>query len=100
MVAKRSFTAPQQAAQTALDVENTISLSGVLHTLDHVITDVIWPEARKQGKGTEFINTHPIVTLFLHKLTTLNGSECFCSACVANYSRATAEVEAIVKGVR
>jgi len=51
------------------------------------------------GRGTEFVNTHPIVTLFLHKLMTLNQSECFCSACVASYSRASSEVEALAKEV-
>jgi hypothetical protein len=89
-----------QAAQTALEVQDAINLSGVLHTLDEIVSDVIWPEARKLGKGTAYVNTHPIVTLFLHKLASLNHSECFCSECIASYARANAEVEKIAKGVR
>ena len=43
--------------------------------------------------------THPIVTLFLHKLTSLNGCECFCSECINGYGKATAEVEKIAGGL-
>ncbi len=82
----------QQAAQTALDVQNAVNLSGVLHSLDEIVSTVLWEAARKQGKGTKYVNQHAIVTLFLHKLTSLNGCECFCSD---RYSRATAEVERI-----
>lgn len=88
----------QQAAQTALEAQNAVNLSGVLHSLDEII-EVLWAEARKQRKGTEYVNTHPIVTLFLHKLSSLNGCECFCSQCTASYSRATAEVEKIATGL-
>ncbi len=98
-MAKRIKPDLRWAAQTALDVQNAINLSGVLHTLDQIVTDVLWPEARKLGKGTEFVNTHCIVTLFLHKLMTLNASECFCSSCVGNFTRASAEVADIAKGV-
>src|SRR5258706_12064663 len=87
------------AAQTALDVQNAVNLSGVLHSLDEIVSTVLWPEARKLGKGTEYVNTHAIVTLFLYKLMALNASECFCSACVANFTRASAEVTIIAKGV-
>lgn len=97
-MAERSLL--QQAAQTALDVQNAVNLSGVLHSLDEIVRDVLWSEARKQGRGTEYVNTHPIVTLFLHKLTSLNGCECFCSECIASYSRANAEVEKLAKAVQ
>jgi hypothetical protein len=89
----------QQAARTALEVQNAFNLSGVVHSLDNIVTNVIWPEARKFGKGTEYVNTHPIVSLFLHKLTSLNGCECFCSECIGNYGRALAEVEKIATGL-
>ena len=61
----------QQAAQEALDVQNACNLSGVAKSFADVL-DAIWTEARKQGKGTDFVNTHPIVTLFLSKLVSLN----------------------------
>ena len=98
-MAKRIKPDLRWAAQTALDVQNAINLSGLLHTLDQIVTDVLWPEARKLGKGTEFVNTHCVVTLFLFKLMALNASECFCSACVANFTRTSAEVAIIAKGV-
>ena len=94
-MAESSSTALRQAAQTALEIQNAVNLSGVVHSLDEIVTNVLWPEARRQGKGTKYVNTHSIVTLFLHKLTSLNGSECFCSECINGYSRATAEVERI-----
>lgn len=96
MIAQRSL---QQAAQTTLDVQNAVNLSGVIHTLDQIVTDVIWSEARRLGKGTEFVNSHPIITLFLHKLASLNGGECFCSQCIATYSRATTAVQKIAEGM-
>jgi len=85
----------QQAARTALEVQNASNLSGVLHSLDEIVSNVLWPEAHRQAKGTDYVNTHAIVTLFLHKLTSLNGCECFCSECVGSYSHAMAEVEKI-----
>ena len=89
----------QQAARTALEVQDASNLSGVVHSLDEIVTNAIWPAARRQGKGTEYVNTHPIVELFLHKLTSLNNSDCFCSACVSKYSHATAECEKIATGL-
>jgi hypothetical protein len=87
------------AAKSALDIQNAVNLSGVLHSLDQIITDVIWPEARRLGRGTAYVNAHPIVTLFLKKLVSLNNNECFCSGCVADFTRAKAEVEALATGV-
>jgi hypothetical protein len=99
-MAKRITPDIRWAAQTALDVSGAVNLSGVLHSLNEILSLVLWPEARKLGKGTEYVNTHPIVTLFLHKLVSLNHSECFCSACIANFTHASAEVNAITKGVQ
>jgi hypothetical protein len=63
----------QEAACTAIAAQDAVNLSGVLHTFSEIVSEVIWPEARKQGKGTDFVNRHCIVTLFLHKLCDLNG---------------------------
>jgi hypothetical protein len=47
--------------------------------------DVLWAEARDgEGRGTEWINTHPIVTLFLDKLASLNRTQCFCNSAVSD----------------
>jgi hypothetical protein len=79
----------QEAAQTAIDVQNAVNLSGVTHAFSQAVS-AIWDEARRQNKGTEFVNTHPIVTLFLSKLTDLNRQ--------APYFPACDEVERIAKG--
>ena len=87
----------QQAAQAALDAQDACNLSGVVHSLADV-TETVWDEARRLGKGTDFVNTHSIVTLFLNKLTSLNRSDCFCSEAINSYTRATNEVEKIARG--
>ncbi|SRR6266849_5707134 len=89
----------QDAAKLALDIQNASNLSGVVHFLNDVVTDVLWPEARRFGKGTDYVNTHPIITLILAKLVSLNNSDCFCSGCLSKYSHATAEVEKIASGL-
>lgn len=65
----------QQAAQTALDCQNASNLSGVLVSLNEIIQNVLWPEARRLGKGTDWVNGHPIVGLILDKLVDLNGRQ-------------------------
>lgn len=64
----------QQAAQWAMDCQDACNLSGVVHSFDRAVT-AIWAEANKQGKGTDWVNTHPIVALYLSKLVDLNGRE-------------------------
>jgi hypothetical protein len=64
----------QEAAQTALDVQDAVNLSAVARSLVSVL-DVLWTQAREEGKGTDYVNTHPIVTLFLDKLTSLNHGD-------------------------
>ena len=83
----------QQAAQTALDVQDACNLSGVLHSFNEIVHEVIWPEARRQGKGTEFVNTHPIVILFLDKLASL-AQETF----VCDYQGAYGECVRVASG--
>lgn len=62
----------KQAAQTAIDCQDACNLSGVLGSLKGIVFDVLWPEARRLGKGTEWVNQHPICTLMLDKLCDLN----------------------------
>jgi hypothetical protein len=83
----------QQAAQQALDVQNACNLSGVLRTFHQVASEVLWPESRRNGGGTRFVNLYPIATLFLYKLASLNGCECFCSETITNFRRALVEAE-------
>ncbi len=61
-----------EAAQTALDCQDACNLSGVLASFKEIVHEVLWPEARRLGHGTEWVNQHPICTLFLSKLGSLN----------------------------
>lgn len=68
----------QQAAQCAIDVQDACNLSGVLAAFKDIVHDTLWPEARRLNKGTDWVNQHPICTLFIDKLADLNcpGREC------------------------
>lgn len=68
----------QQAAQQALDVQDACNLSGVALSFSDILSNVIWPEAHRIGKGTDWVNQHPIVTLFLDKLNSLNRIQSCC----------------------
>ena len=70
----------QEAAQSAILCQDACNLSGVLASFHNVVMDVLWPEARRLGKGTEWVNSHPIVGLFLSKLVDLNGDQDFSQA--------------------
>jgi hypothetical protein len=59
--------------QQALHAQSASNLSGVAHSLPKVI-ERIWDEARSIGEGTEYVNTHPVVGLFLHQMAHLNKS--------------------------
>lgn len=86
----------QQAAQSALDCQDACNLSGVLHTFHQVVKDVLWPEANKQDQGTAYVNQHPIVSLFLDKLASLNRTQCLCSPCLDQSREMFAKVEGII----
>jgi hypothetical protein len=54
----------------ALQVQDASNLSGVVKSLATAM-DCIWAEARDVGEGTEYVNTHPVVRLFVSKLMSL-----------------------------
>ena len=83
----------QEAARIALDCQDACNLSGVLASFKEIVHEVLWPEARRLGKGTEWINRHPIVTLFLSKLGSLNRGDYQC-----DYLHASDACEAIAAG--
>ena len=62
----------QDAAQIALECQDACNLSGVLASFKEIVHEVLWPEARRLGQGTAWVNSHPVVTLFLSKLCSLN----------------------------
>lgn len=55
------------AAKDALLIQHACNLSGVLHTW-HKHMDALWAEARENGHGTDWVNTHPINQLFSDKV--------------------------------
>jgi hypothetical protein len=69
----RNNASIQRAAQEALDLQNGVNLSGIVATLNRILTEAIWPAARENSQGTQWVNRHPIVTVILCKLGTLNA---------------------------
>jgi hypothetical protein len=62
----------QAVAKEAIQIQDACNLSGVVHSFSRAM-ETIWAEAREgEGKGTEWVNTHPIVTLYIDKLLDLN----------------------------
>lgn len=58
--------------EKALNVLNACNLSGVAHSLAQVAPK-IWAEARKQNEGTDWVNRHPIVVLYVSQMAALCG---------------------------
>ena len=56
--------------QTALDIQDACNLSGVVLAWSRIVPK-LWNEARARGKGTDFVNEHPICKLFADKLADL-----------------------------
>lgn len=57
---------------TAIFAQDACNLSGVVHTLAELL-----PRIREEPDctGTDFVNTHPIVVLYVNKLSSLSGAE-------------------------
>ena len=53
--------------QDALFVLDACNLSGVVHSFSRVISKV-WEEALELGKGTDYVNTHPLCVLYAEKI--------------------------------
>jgi hypothetical protein len=58
--------------QEALDVQNACNLGGLIQSLPRVVA-AVQEEAHELGEGTAYVNTHPIVQLWLDKLCDLAG---------------------------
>lgn len=89
----------QEAAQTALDVQNACNLSGVVHSFSEVMR-VLNEESRKgagNGFGTNWTNEHPICRLFIEQIAHLNGCAVRDTA-KSDYFKAYRECEAVAKG--
>ena len=53
------------------------NLSGLVHDLSRILTNEIWPEARRLGHGTDWVNQHPIVICFVNQIMYLSGADDF-----------------------
>ena len=58
----------KQAAQQALDVQDACNASGIAHSMLDCMAAI-----RADESNTVSVNRHPIVTMFLLKLSELNG---------------------------
>lgn len=65
----------------ALEVQEACNLSGVVHSFDAILSR-LWDEARRLGKGTDWVNTHPICVLFADKISSLTcrSGNCYSEA--------------------
>ena len=58
----------------ALDIQNACNLSGVVFAFAEIM-HVICDEARAQGQGTDWKNSHSICVLFADKIASLTRSD-------------------------
>ncbi len=65
----------KELAQMSLDVQNACNLSGVVRSYSGVLTD-LWSHAdAAPGRGTNWVNQHPIAVLFADKIASLTGTQ-------------------------
>jgi hypothetical protein len=62
---------PPGLAKDALLVQDACNLSGVVHSLSRAM-HAIWEVSNRKGLGTDYVNQHPIVAMYLDKLCQLN----------------------------
>jgi hypothetical protein len=82
----------QEAAQSALDVQNAVNASGAVRSFAEAMS-ALWDETHRTGRGTAWVNEHPVTSLFLSKLADLNRQS------FADYSLMNHACENIVKGL-
>ena len=56
----------------AIEVQDACNLSAVVHSMDETMSD-LWAMARALGKGTDWVNNHPICRLYASKIAHLTG---------------------------
>ena len=66
----------KRAYEMALLSQGACNLSGLVQSLAEAM-ELLWEEANEQGKGTDYVNTHPIVRLYVEQMGFL---------CQADYS--------------
>ena len=61
----------QQDYKDALSSQNACNLSGLAHSLA-ALTSRIWDEANRRNQGTEWVDRHPLIRLYLEQMVFLN----------------------------
>ena len=56
--------------ETAMMIQDACNLSGVVHSFSEVISRIV-QESIEKGKGTKYVNEHPICKLFADKISDL-----------------------------
>lgn len=57
-------------ATMALHSQSAGNSSALVHSLSKAL-DEVWAEAREKGKGTTYVNTHPLVVMMVTQLAHL-----------------------------
>jgi len=83
----------QQAALSALEVQNACNLTGVLHSYSNAMK-IVREESHRLGKGTDWINNHPISRLYADKVASLSGTQNWDTA---EANEAYADVESLAE---
>ena len=91
------ITTMKEAAESALAVQNACNLSGVVTSFVQC-TGVLWEEARKRGKGTGWVNTHPISILYANQISHLTGGFYTFSAIGGSLGGSFQSCELLAKG--
>lgn len=63
---------PVDMAKRVMLVQDACNLSGVVYSLDRDVS-ALWQLAHKTDRGTDWVNQHPIVVLYLDKLCDMAG---------------------------
>lgn len=61
---------PKETYKEVWSAMDACNASGVIHSLDKWVGE-IWLEANELGKGTDYVNAHPIIVIVADKLLQL-----------------------------
>ena len=64
---------PEDLAREALYTQSACNVSGLVHSLDSAVSR-LWEQAHAEGRGTDWVNRHPVVVLYATQIAHLSGS--------------------------
>jgi hypothetical protein len=73
MAEEKKFLTPHDY-EMAMHSQCACNISGLVHTLSETISR-IWNEAHRDGKGTDWVNNHPIVRMYVEQFQHLCRAE-------------------------